>query len=296
MKVLITGAAGLLGSDVWKVFSEGHELVAMGRTQPVHVPLPQWRECDIRDAANTYALITRENPDLVIHCASYNDVDGAEKTPDDTFRVNTLGTRNLALACQRFDTVLMAVSTDYVFDGELDRASGYRESDPTRPINLYGESKRWGEVHVEQLLNKFYIVRTSWLFGPGRLTYADRVVEWARDGKAVPCLKDMVSAPTYTPDLAKGLLRLSESGLYGIYHLTNSEFCSRVDFAREILRLNRLPEKALKIMTQTDFQHPAKRPSFSGMENLVWRLNGFPAMRPWKQALQDHFKSSVPVR
>ena len=126
MKVLITGASGLLGTDVWKVFSEKHDVLAMGRTRGPHIPLAQWREGDLRDARTTYTTVTKENPDLIVHCASYNDVDGAETHPQETFRVNAGGARNLGLACQRFDTVLLAVSTDYVFDGEGATESGYR--------------------------------------------------------------------------------------------------------------------------------------------------------------------------
>jgi dTDP-4-dehydrorhamnose reductase len=296
MKIIVTGAGGLLGCEVWKVFSEVHDLLALGRTQPTHVSSAQWRECDLRDPAKTFSVVTRENPDLIVHCASFNDVDGAERNPDEAFRVNTLGTRNLALSCQRFDTILMAISTDYVFDGVLKRASGYQEIDPTNPISHYGESKRWGEVYAEQLLNKFYIVRTSWLFGPSRPTYADRVVELARSGEDVPCVSDMTSAPTYTPDLAKALLALSNSGLFGLYHLTNSGFCSRVDYAAEILRLNKLPGSALKKLTQADFNHPARRPVFSGLDNFAWRLNGFKPLRPWTEALVDHFSASLTSR
>ena len=167
---------------------------------------------------------------------------------------------------------------------------GYRETDPPHPVSIYAESKRWAEVHVEHLLNKFYIVRTSWLFGPSRSTYADKVMEWAQKGMSVPCLKDMKSAPTYTPDLAKALLQLAESGLWGLYHLTNGGFCSRVEFAEG----NSAPaqttgRKLLKPMTQAEFNHPAKRPAFSGLDNLAWRLNGFDSLRSWQEALRDHF-------
>jgi dTDP-4-dehydrorhamnose reductase len=293
MKVLVTGAAGLLGTAVWHVFSEDHDLFALGRTHPVHVPETQWRECDLRDASQTYKTVTRVNPDLIVHCASYNDVDGAEANPDEAFRVNALGPRNLALACQRFDTVLMAISTDYVFDGTTAPAEGYREIDPARPISLYGHSKRWGEKMVEQLLHKFYIVRTSWLFGPARASYVDKVVEWARKGEPVPCIEDMRSAPTFTPDLARALKQLGESGLYGLYHLTNSGYCSRVDLAREVLQLHKLPEKWLKPMTQSQFKHAARRPEFSGLRNYAWHLNGFPPLRPWQEALRDHFSAAL---
>jgi dTDP-4-dehydrorhamnose reductase len=296
MKVLITGAAGLLGSDCWRVFSDQHEVWAIGRTRPRQTPAERWMECDIRDAAAVYTTVTRLNPDLIVHCASFNDVDAAEKTPDEAFRTNALGTRNLALACQRFDTVLASVSTDYVFDGSNSRESGYREVDTLNPLSQYAISKRWAEVFVEQLLNKFYIIRTSWLFGESRPTFIDKMVEWARDGKDVPCLTDMRSAPTYTPDLAKALLQLTTSGLFGTYHLTNSDFCTRVELASYVLKLHRLPENVIKPMTQKQFNAPAPRPTFSGLDNFTWRLNGFKPLRSWKDAVKEHFSMGARVQ
>lgn len=293
MKILMTGVSGLLGSEVWAVFYRKHELVAMGRHRPEPVPQSQWKECDLRDTAAVHALVTRQNPDLVIHCAAYNDVDGAEKYPEEAFRVNALGTQNLALACQRFDAVLLAVSTDYIFDGIQAPTPGYREFDRRHPLSIYAESKCWGEIHVQELLTKYYLVRTSWLFGPRRSTYADNVLEWASHKKMVPCLVDVKSAPTYTPDLARAFLWLVESGRFGVYHLTNSGFCSRLEFAREILKVSNLPDHLLKPITRSEFNHPAQRPAFSGLENLAWRLHGFPPLRPWKDALREYFHAKA---
>jgi dTDP-4-dehydrorhamnose reductase len=296
MKVLVTGSGGLLGTDVWKTFSDEHELIGLGRTRPPHVPLKQWREGDLREASSIYAAITKENPDAIVHCAAYNDVDGAESSVDEAFRVNAIGPRNLALACQRFDTVLLAVSTDYVFSGSDAPETGYREFDVPDPISVYAESKRWGEIFVEQLLSKFFIVRTSWLFGPSRPAFPDKVVEWARAGQPVPCITDMRSAPTYTPDLARALKQLLESKLYGTYHLSNTGFCTRVELAREVLRLHQLPESKIQPKTQADFKAPARRPTFSGLENLTWRLNGFTPLRSWKDALAEHFSAALTSR
>jgi dTDP-4-dehydrorhamnose reductase len=289
MKILVTGANGLLGTDVWKTFEGKHELIALGRTYPKHVPLKQWREVDLRNASQVYTLVTRENPDLIVHCAAYNDVDAAESHPHEAFQTNALATRNLALACQRFDTVLMAISTDYVFDGSNAPQGGYREFDSPSPCSIYAESKRWGEIHVEHLLTKFYIVRTAWLFGESRTTYVDKVVQWAREGKRVPAMKDMRSTPTYTADLAKGLMQLAESGLFGVYHLTNGGSCSRAEFAQEILRLHKLPENLVDAVSQDQFKAAARRPTFSALHNLAWETNGFTPLRSWKEALKDYF-------
>ena len=168
MKVLVTGSAGLLGHDVWRLFEAKHEMVALGRTPAPWVGAERFRECDLTNAAHTYALVTKENPEIVVHCAAYNNVDDAETHPEDAYRGNALATRNLALACQRFDATLISVSTDYVFDGTDAPPDGYREFDPCSPKGRYAESKRWAEIFVERLLNKYFIVRTSWLFGPSK--------------------------------------------------------------------------------------------------------------------------------
>ncbi len=290
MKVLVTGSAGLLGHDVWRLFERKHDLIALGRTQAPWVDAPRFRECDLTNAAHTYAVVTKENPEVIVHCAAFNNVDGAEKDPESAYRGNALATRNLALACQRFDATMISVSTDYVFDGSDAPATGYREFDPCKPINHYAESKRWAEIYVEQLLSKFFIVRTSWLFGPTRATWVDQVLELARQDKPVQAASDMVSSPTYTPDLAQALLRLAESRHYGIYHLSNQGFCSRVELAQEVLKMHKLSGyKSLQKLKLSDIKLAAPRPSFTGLDNLAWRLDGFPALRPWKEALQDHF-------
>lgn len=293
MKVIVTGAGGLLGQDVWRVFGERHELLAIGRHQPPQVGAAQWQAVDLTDGAGTYAAVTRFNPDWVVHCAAYNDVDRAQTHPDEAYRGNALATRHLALACQRFDTVLMSVSSDYVFDGRSAPEEGYREFDPPRPISRYGESKRWAEIFVEQLLNKFFIVRTSWLFGPGRASWVDQVAQRAQEGLPVQAVTDMTSAPTYTPDLAEAMLQLAESRRFGLYHLTNTGFCNRVELAEEVLRLRRRAGYAqLQKLSQKDLRLPATRPVFSGLQNLAWRLDGFKPLRHWKEALADHFAPS----
>lgn len=290
MKVLITGASGLLGHDLWKLLELKHELVALGRTRASWIDPARYRECDLTNAARTYTVITKENPEVVIHAAAYNNVDGAESEPDAAYKGNALATRNIAIACQRFDTTLITLSTDYVFDGSEAPDTGYREFDPCRPVNTYAQSKRWGELYVQQLLSKYFIVRTSWLFGPSRTTWVDRVAESAQHDKPIDAAQDMVSAPTYTPDLAQAVQHLCESRHYGLYHITNAGFCSRVELAQGVLKINKIgSEKSIRKMKLADLRLPAKRPHFSGLDNLAWRLDGFPVLRPWQEALQDHF-------
>src|SRR5438132_4038224 len=136
MKVLVTGAARLLGHDVWKLFERKHDLVGLGRTQAAWVDASRFHTCDLTNAAHTYALVTKENPEVVVHCAAYNNVDAAESDPDTAYKGNALAVRNLALACQRFDATLVHISTDYVFDGTDAPPTGYRELDPCSPANI----------------------------------------------------------------------------------------------------------------------------------------------------------------
>jgi len=290
MKIIVTGAGGLLGREVWRLFEKEHELIAISRNPPPQVPPEQWKECDLTRAELTYQVITRENPDLVVHTAAYNDVDGAEKNPSEAYQTNAIACRHLATACQRFDATLMSVSSDYVFDGETDSTEGYREFDPCRPISKYGESKRWGEMFVSDLLNKFFVIRTSWLFGPTRATWVDKVAAASREGASVNAVSDMTSSPTYTPDLAEAMLTLAESRHYGFYHLTNAGACTRVELAEEINRIHQRVGKAqIQSLTQDQLSLPARRPRNSTLQNLTWTLNGQKPLRSWQKALAHHF-------
>lgn len=290
MKIIVTGSSGLLGHEVWNLLERDHDLVALGRQQPGWVDTPRFRTCDLTNAALTYSLVTKENPEVIVHCAAYNHVDAAEENFEAAYQANALANRNLALACQRFDTTLLSVSSDQVFDGESALPSGYREFDSCRPISRYGESKRWGEVFVQTLIQKYFIVRTSWLFGPSRATWVDHVAADARERKTVNTATDMTSSPTYAPDLAQAIKRLAESRHYGIYHLSNQGFCTRAELAEEVLRVNKIDSTGLiRRVTRADLHLPAPRPRFSPLENLMWRLDGFPPMRPWKEALREHF-------
>ncbi|HVO32993.1 MAG TPA: NAD(P)-dependent oxidoreductase, partial [Elusimicrobiota bacterium] len=205
---------------------------------------------------------------------------------------NVLTNRNLALACQRFDAVLLSISSDYVFDGENAPAGGYREWDEPHPLSRYGETKRWGEQVVESLLNKFFIVRTSWLFGPGRPTWVDLVLSAGRDDRPIAAARDMVSSPTFTADLAPALLELVESRCYGIYHLSNSGSCSREELAREVLGIHRLQRyTGLRALTLAELRLPAPRPRYSVLDNAAWRAEGRKPLRDWKSALAEYFVS-----
>jgi len=296
MRILITGACGMLGRDIVEVLSVGHELYLLDVKPFPPVLSSQFSTIttDITGSEKTYKEVTKINPDIVIHTAAYTDVDGAETNRDLTFRVNALGTRNIALACQRFDTELFYISTDYVFDGE--KGKPYVEFDKPNPQSIYAKSKYWGELYIKFLLNRFYIVRSSWLFGKNGKNFVTTILNLAKQKKEIEVVNDQTGSPTYTKDLARAIAQLIGAGrqdssnrasLYGIWHITNSGQCSWCEFAREIVQDSRV---YVKPISSDDLNRPARRPKFSVLDNYVWRLQGWGPLRHWKEALKDYLK------
>jgi len=294
MRILITGACGMLGRDLVEALSEGNELYLLD-IEPFPSSLTSrfaTAKLDITDSGRTYREVSRLNPDIVIHAAAYTDVDGCETNKDLAVRVNTLGTCNIALACQRFDTELLYISTDYVFDGE--KGEPYVEFDNLNPLSIYGKSKYWGELYVKSLLNRFFIVRSSRLFGKNGENFVTRILKVAKEKKEVEVVDDQIGSPTYTKDLARAILQLvgregkesnGRPSLYGIWHITNSGQCSWYEFAREILQGS---EVRVKPITSEKLNRPARRPKFSVLENYIWKLQGWKPLRHWKEALKDY--------
>ena len=296
MRILITGACGMLGRDLVEVLSEGQKLYLLDveRFSPSLSSQFSTLTLDITDSAKTYTEVTRINPDIVIHSAAYTDVDGCETNRDLAFRVNALGTRNIALACQRFDTELLYISTDFVFDGE--KGEPYLEFDRPNPQSIYGKSKYWGELYIESFLNRFYIVRSSWLFGKNGKNFVSTILNLAKQKKEIEVVNDQIGSPTYTKDLARTIAQIigterkdstTRASLYGIWHITNSGQCSWYEFAREILQDSGV---RVKPITSEKLNRPARRPKFSILENSIWKLQGWKSLRHWKEALKDYLK------
>lgn len=283
MKIAITGTSGLIGYDVWDVLKEKHELWGVGRKKPDFVPLAQWRTMDIVDSALTAKITTQINPDCVIHCAAVSNPDVCETDPLTAYKANALGTRNLALACQKFDAELVYLSSDQVFNGK--KNSPYTELDKPDPVNHYGVSKLWGEEFVRSLLRRFYIVRTALVFGGSRPTFVDRVARAAISGEEIIAATDIVNSPTYSRDLADSISFLIEKHIYGTYHLVNEGFCTRFDLSRFIAQSLGKKLNFIKKGSRKKLNLKAKRPGFTPMENFVWNLNEFPKMRSWEDAV-----------
>jgi len=296
MRILITGACGMLGRDLVEVLGEGQELHLVDIEE-----FPRSLESrfstltlDITEAEKTYREITKINPDIVIHSAAYTDVDGSETNKDLAFKVNALGTRNIALACQRFDTEILYISTDFVFDGE--KGESYLEFDTPNPQSIYAKSKYWGELFVKFLLNRFYIVRTSWLFGKNGENFVTKILTLAKEKKEIEVVNDQIGSPTYTKDLAGAICQLigarkgdsrDRASPYGTWHITNSGQCSWYEFATEILQDS---DVRVKPISSEELNRPAKRPKFSVLDNCVWGLQGWQPLRHWKEALKDYLK------
>ena len=274
MKILITGSNGMLGHDLIEVLKDKHELL-----------LTTSKTLDITDADSVMDFIVKSNPDIVINSAAYTDVDGCESNPDLAYNVNGEGVKNLALACREVDCPLVHISTDYVFNGQNDRP--WVEDDEIGPISIYGKSKLKGEEHIKEILEKYFIVRTAWLYGVNGRNFPRTVLELAQNHSEITVVYDEVGTPTYTPDLAKGISKLIETDYYGTYHLTNSGNCSWCEFARYIFEVADVDVNVIPV-TASEFARPAPRPSYSVLENRNWVENGFEPLRNYKEAIKEY--------
>lgn len=276
MKILITGSNGMLGHDLENVLKDKHELI-----------LTTSKTLDITDKDKTMEIIKENNPDIVINSAAYTDVDGCETNQELAYAVNGQGVKNLALACRQIDCPLVHVSTDYVFDGTA--RDPIPEDGEIGPISVYGKSKLMGEQAIEEILDKYFIVRTAWLYGINGKNFPKTMLELAENHPEITVVYDEVGTPTYTPDLAYGISELIETDFYGIYHLTNSGSCSWCEFARYIFEIAGRDVNVVPV-TASEFSRPAPRPSYSVLMNKKWIENGFEPLRDYKEAISEYIE------
>jgi dTDP-4-dehydrorhamnose reductase len=273
MRVIITGHRGQLGRQLQTAFA-GHEILGLD------VP-----EDDITASA-VVSRIESFQPALVVHAAAYTDVDGCETNPDLAFRVNAVGTQNVALGAARAGAALLHVSTNEVFDGS--RRDLYREWDAANPLSTYARSKAAGEQIVRDLTGgRFYICRVAWLFGPGGSNFVTKILAGAEKYGSLRVAADEFGNPTYAPDLAAAILRLAATGQYGIYHLTNAGFCSRFEFAREIMRLAGRPDLPVTPILSAEWPRPSKPPLHAVLANTAAAALGI-TLRPWQEAVAEY--------
>lgn len=274
MKVLVTGAKGQLGTDLVLLLSDrGYEVYGYGR-----------EELDITNFDQVKRVIREIHPDVVIHTAAYTKVDLAESEPDQAFLINSYGTRNVAVVSEAVGAKLVYISTDYVFDGTA--TTPYNEFASTNPLSVYGKSKLAGEQFVRDLHSKFFIVRTSWVYGKHGNNFVKTMLKLAQERDELMVVHDQIGCPTYTVDLANCVLELIQTEKYGVYHVSNSGHCSWYEFAKAIFE-----EAGIKVKvnpcTTKDFPRPAPRPAYSVFDHMSLRLNGFRKMREWREALRE---------
>ncbi len=272
MKILLTGHKGQLGRALIPLLVH-HQVV--GADLPEH---------DITAREDFRALAHRFRPDLILHPAAMTDVDGCARDPALAYRVNGIGTQNVALAAAEVDAELLYVSTNEVFDGQA--AAPYHEWATRNPVNAYGRSKLAGEWYVQNLLTRFYIVRTAWLYAPGGRNFPHRIIQLADERGSLKVVADEVGNPTYVADLARAIVALIETHAYGIYHGVNAGAASRYEFAKEILRLSGREHIPVEPITLAEFQRASTPPPYAPLENNAGAALGI-TFRPWQEALAE---------
>jgi len=274
MKILITGADGMLGSDLNRVLNENHEVM------PTDIP-----SLDITDINQVENIISSYKPNIVINSAAYTNVDECESNSKLAYEINSFAPKNLAIVCDKYNSKLIHISTDYVFNGENDKP--YVESDKTEPINVYGETKLKAEELIRNTFDNYVILRTSWLYGLNGNNFVKTMVELSESHDEISVVDDQRGSPTYTHDLAIAILELLENDLNGTYHLTNSGNCTWFDFAKNIFEIANV-DVDLKPVATDEFPRPAKRPKYSVLNNGKWKNDGLTPLRNYKNALNDY--------
>lgn len=277
MRILVTGVGGQLGYDVCKVLDERH-------IENKGVDLADF---DITDAKATHEYILSYRPDAVIHCSAWTAVDKAEDELDTVRAVNVEGTRNIATACKEIGAKMLYLSTDYVFPGTGDQF--YEPDDPTGPLSAYGATKLEGELAVKELLDHYFIVRISWVFGKNGNNFVKTMLRLAETKSELNVVCDQIGSPTYTADLAPLLCDMIMTEKYGTYHATNEGICSWADFAEEIFRLAGKQVKVNHILT-SEYATRAVRPLNSRMSKDKLEQAGFVRLPHWKDALNRFIK------
>jgi len=275
MKVLVTGSKGMLGADLTtQLQNEGHNVIG--------TDIDSLNICNLDAVRRT---MDECKPDIVINCAGYTDVDRCETDIENANKVNSIGPENLAIASNQLNIPLVYIGSDYIFDGETNKP--YVEGDIVNPLNVYGKSKLFGEENVKKHTNKYFILRTQWLYGKHGKNFVKTMLLQAEQGSVLTVVNDQFGSPTYTKDLANTICEIIKTSSYGTYHVTNSGICSWYEFAKCIMKLAKI-DIDVKPCTSEEFPRPAKRPKYSPLENLNLRLCNFKTLRHYEDALKEY--------
>ena len=271
--VLVTGSNGQLGFDIMRELKK-RNIKCIGTVRD---------SFDLTNYDDTEVYISNIKPDCIIHCAAYTNVNKAEEEKDLCYKVNVKGTENIAKVCKKIDSKMIYISTDYVFDGT--KESPYEINDTPNPLSTYGKSKYEGELKVKENLNKYFIVRTSWVFGSHGNNFVKTMLKLGKERDSIDVVCDQVGSPTYTVDLARLLCDMALSNKYGVYHATNEGFCSWAEFAEEIMKRANLKCK-INFVKSDEYKTKAVRPLDSKFSKKSILKNGFESLPKWNLALK----------
>jgi dTDP-4-dehydrorhamnose reductase len=274
LKILVTGADGMLGTDVCSALGESHEVCGY-----------DVEDFDIVDARETARVVVEVSPSVIVHTAAFTDVEACEDERRMAFRTNALGAMHVAKASREAGCLLIYISTDFVFDGS--KRSPYTEMDRPCPVNYYGLTKLYGENYVRSLAPKHLVIRTSWLFGPNGRNFVDTIIEKASGGGRLRVVNDQRGCPTYTRDLAVGVRSLIDSGLEGVVHMTNSGDATWFDLARYAIAQAGL-NADIEPVGSASYPTRARRPAYSVLGSDVLGGAGLDALPPWEEAVRHH--------
>ena len=278
MRILITGGRGQLGRSLEDALAQ-HQVSALGH-----------EELDITDAQAVARALDKLRPELVIHAAAWTDTAGCEADPERALLINGEGSGVVAEGCGRAGAAMVYISSNEVFDGTA--TEPYRENDALNPVNAYGRSKLAGEDRVRSTLERHYIVRTAWLYGAGRVSFPEKVLQIAAKTGRLKGVADEIASPTWTADLARGIAALITDAAWGTYHLTNSGYCSRLEWIEEVLRIRGLTGVGVERSTQEEFGAPYRKPVFSALSLEKARRLGI-EMPPWRDALGRYLRGGA---
>lgn len=273
--ILVTGSTGQLGSDVVKeLLKRGYSTLSPNRSE--------FNLCS-EDSTRNYIL--NSNCEAIVHCAAYTQVDKAEDEKDLCIKINATATKHIVKCAKILDIPMIYISTDYVFDGTKD--GEYTENDETNPINIYGESKLAGEKYVQEILDKYYIVRTSWVFNINGKNFIETMLRLSKANNQLSIVNDQIGSPTYTKDLSRLLVDMLETSKYGLYHATNEGYCSWYEFADTIFKLANI-NIDIKAINSNEYASRAKRPLNSKLSKDKLIEYGFKPLPHWEDALKDY--------
>ncbi len=280
MRILVTGAKGMMGSDLCPVLQKNHQVLATDIA-----------EMDVRESEWVHDTCYDFKPDVVMHLAALTNVDDCEKRPDEAFRTNALGTQNVALACQDIGATMVYISTISVFDGR--KSTPYLEFDQPNPQSYYSMAKYEGERIVRSLLNQYYIVRAGWMFGggPEDKKFVAKIIDLACNRPELKVVNDKIGSPTYTLDISRTIEQLIHTRWYGLYHAVNANGCvTRYELARTILKYAGIEGCRVVPVASAEFPLPASRPRMEAAVNYYLTLRGMNWMRDWRLALREYLE------